>query len=134
MSVHQKPVKRTLINITDGSRREFLDDGSDVDALSGTVKGPRVRRRIIVQALDTLITKGPHKGSHVFYAEEKWAPLFDGDPLANVRVLDDVAKKKMQELVAERERFLATSKVQADNEAALALKKAKRANENAAQS
>lgn len=129
-----KLVQRTLINITDGSTRSFGDDGSDVDGVTGKFKAHRVRRTIIVAALEQKIAKGPHAGTPVFWATEKFAPLFQGDPLPGLaRVLDPAAKKVMAELVAERERFLSTSRVQADNEAALALNQVKRANTAAAQ-
>jgi len=133
MSANLKPTMRTLVNITDGSSRSFLDDGSDVDAVTGRVKGHRVRRCILMQAGDTLITKGPHRGTPVFWAEAPLAPLFDGDPVAKFRVLDAPTRKLMAELVAERARVLDESKVQADNEAVLALATVKRANTARAQ-
>ena len=134
MSANQKPIERTLVNITDGSRRKFLDDGSDVDTISGQVKSHRVRRSLLLQAANnTFITKGPHKGTPVFYAEEPFAPLFDGDPVARVRVLGAKERKLMDELVEERRRFLDTSKPQAEGEAAVAVASIKRRNTAAAQ-
>lgn len=130
-----KTVKRTLICITDGSTREFLDDGSDVDGVTGKFKAHRGRRNQLVAALEVTIPKGTGAGTKVFWAEEKWAPLFEGDPLpSKVQVITPEVRKLMEQLVDERRKFLDQSKVQADNEAALALKKAKRANEAAAQS
>lgn len=129
-----KSVRRVLINITDGSQREFLDDGSDVDGITSKLKGHRVRRNIIIAALEQKVAKGPHAGTPVFWAAEKFEPLFQGDPLPGlVRVIDAPTKKVMDELVAERARFLDSSKMQADNEAALALNQVKRANTAAAQ-
>lgn len=128
-----KVAKRVLVNITDGSRRSFDDDGSDVDPNTGTVKQHRVRRSILLQALEAVIPKGPHKGKKVFWAEQAIEPLFKGDPVSFAPVLDAAARKLMAELTAERERFLNGSKPQAENEAALALATAKRANTAAAQ-
>lgn len=128
-----KVAKRVLVNITDGSRRSFDDDGSDVDPNTGTVKQHRVRRSILLQALDAVIPKGPHKGQKVFWAEEAFEALFKGDPVSFAPVLDAKARKIMAELTAERDRFLNNSKPQAENEAALALATAKRANTAAAQ-
>lgn len=125
--------KRSVINITDGSRRNFDDDGSDVDPNTGVIKQHRVRRSILLQAAEAVIAKGPHKGMKVFWAEEPFAPLFKGDPVVAFPVLDAKARKAMAELTAERDRFLNGSKAQADNEAVLALAAVKLGNTAAAQ-
>lgn len=133
MNLATQPRRIELICVTDGSRRNFLDDGCDVDPNTGVVRQSRQRRCILLQAKDALIQKGPHKGAKVFYVEKPIEPAFKGDSLAQFQVLDAKAKAMMAELVAERTRFLDGSKVQAENEAALAVKAIKRSNTAAAQ-
>lgn len=127
--LHLKPLKHTLVSIVDGSQRDIVDDGVDVDQLTGVVSAVHVRRSIalnMVQKVTTKHHKGVAPGTQIFWAKEPIRPIYSGDPLAKVPCMGPAEKKIMQTNIDRRAREQAEEADRLQPEVIAAVKKANR--------
>jgi len=86
----KKPRTIVLVSMRDGQHKPFLDDGAAITA-DGIF--PNAKRQHLLRQSE----KSFADGSPVYVAEVKTPPMYDGDPVARIPVLDAALKAKLEE-------------------------------------
>lgn len=95
----RSPRKVTLVCITDGNARDFVDDGASVTADGVFPGGARQRLLACLRKVDG-------EGRPIYYSLARMAPIEDGRGGTAVPFLDAGAQKRLEANLVERKRTM----------------------------